>query len=400
MRLLNARTLHFKEFLDDKIPEYAILSHRWVDDEEVTFQDWQSGVPKEGAGLSKIEQCCARAIKDTLDWVWIDTCCIDKSSSAELTESINSMFRWYRQSKICYAYLADVHEVEILADGTRVETNTVNSVKNKDACSLNSSVWFKRGWTLQELLAPEEMIFFQDDWTPIGTKASLSTRLAEVTRISRAHLYRPFSASVAMKMSWASQRSTSRKEDEAYCLMGLFDVNMPLLYGEREKAFLRLQLEIIKSSTDESIFAWTSTDGKISSMLAPRLNYFSKSSDVVEHKALMRPSYWMTNKGLEFPVPSSQVRSTPAGPLQPRIHSDSSIPLTLNCRRKHESKAVVIRLGRLPNSREIWARKDCGSLAAAKSGMKEHTSLWGIYDMARISVVHPRNGHILFGEDA
>jgi hypothetical protein len=177
---------------------------------------------------------------------WIDSCCIDKTSSAELSEAINSMFRWYQNAQVCYAYLSDVPAIEDL-DHYRKDSE------------FRRSKWFTRGWTLQELLAPEIVVFYNHDWVEIGTKALMSGVIRSITNIDRGFLMgeseiKP--ACVAQKMSWASRRKTTRLEDTAYCLMGLFDVNMPLLYGEGEKAFYRLQLEIIKNSSDESIFAW------------------------------------------------------------------------------------------------------------------------------------------------
>jgi len=171
---------------------------------------------------------------------WIDTCCIDKTSSAELSEAINSMFSWYQKSQVCYAYLSDV-------------SSSAND-HYKAKSEFRRSNWFTRGWTLQELLAPKFVEFYDQNWVEIGTRAAMQKLLHEITGI------RTFddigSANVAEKMSWASRRVTTRIEDQAYCLMGLFGVNMPLLYGEGAKAFLRLQLEIWNMTNDESIFAW------------------------------------------------------------------------------------------------------------------------------------------------
>jgi hypothetical protein len=174
---------------------------------------------------------------DGWQYAWIDSCCIDKTSSAQLSESINSMYQWYKYAQVCYAYLADVRSGEKVKD------------------ELRKSNWFKRGWTLQELLAPPRVVFFGHDWVDIGTRKNLEDLISDVTGI---HNFLEFeTACVAQKMSWAVGRRATRVEDIAYCLVGLFDVNMPPLYGEGEKAFMRLQLEILKISDDESIFAWT-----------------------------------------------------------------------------------------------------------------------------------------------
>jgi hypothetical protein len=194
-------------------------------------------------GFQKIVRCCEKARSEGHEFVWIDTCCIDKSGSAELSEAINSMFRWYREAEICYAYLDDVCAFE---DPTKASS------------SFRESRWFTRGWTLQELLAPYEVVFLDRDWQEIGTKRSLSDTVSSQTNIDTQTLeYCTWQhVSIAARMSWASSRVTKRVEDMAYCLMGLFDVNMPLIYGEGSKAFYRLQLEIMKSSDDQSIFAW------------------------------------------------------------------------------------------------------------------------------------------------
>lgn len=245
MRLLNVQTLELEEFTGNNIPPYAILSHTW-DTEEVTYRDVTADrsalVHREG--LQKILGCCVKAKSDGHRFVWIDTCCIDKSCSAELSEAINSMFRWYREATICYAYLNDVPSSEN---------------PTADLSSFRRSRWFTRGWTLQELLAPYEVAFLSSDWREIGSKRSLNKIVSDITKIDERTLIGCTweHTSIASRMSWASSRNTTRVEDGAYCLMGLFDVNMPLIYGEGGKSFYRLQLEIMKSSNDPSIFAWT-----------------------------------------------------------------------------------------------------------------------------------------------
>ncbi|KAK1756311.1 heterokaryon incompatibility protein-domain-containing protein [Echria macrotheca] len=247
MRLLNSRSWRMKEFIiDDEIPPYAILSHTWGD-EEVTFRDWDR-LPRDEVksmkGWGKINYCRKQAACNGYDWVWVDTCCIDKSSSAELSEAINSMFRWYKNAEICYVYLADVEKT---ADWQEMRRR------------ISASRWFTRGWTLQELLAPTTACFYCTDWSVLGTRAELVDVISSVTRIHRKYLQgeNVHRASVAQRMSWASLRNTSRVEDIAYCLLGIFDINMPLIYGEGHKAFQRLQHMIMQSySSDHSLFAW------------------------------------------------------------------------------------------------------------------------------------------------
>ncbi|KAH6900806.1 heterokaryon incompatibility protein-domain-containing protein [Thelonectria olida] len=210
----------------NEAPPYAILSHTWGI-EEVTLKDLEAGDWKDRQdkreGHEKITGCCAAAAAEGFGYAWIDTCCIDKTSSAELSEAINSMFRWYHESAICYAYLRDVDSAQ--------DPNSPDS-------DFSKSRWFTRGWTLQELLAPTEIVFLGRDWGEIGTKNTLQGAITKITRISSAALEdRSFTNySVAQKMSWAAGRCTTRPEDEAYCLLGLFDVNMPLLYGEGQGA--------------------------------------------------------------------------------------------------------------------------------------------------------------------
>ena len=273
MYLLNTSTFQLHHFLGDKVPPYVILSHTWGDS-EVLFQDLSKpGLHyRQCKGFPKIEKCCALARSDGWDYVWIDNCCIDQKSSADLSEAINSMYRWYKNAVVCYAYLFDIS----------VSVGRTDSPRKK----LRESRWFTRGWTLQELLAPTFVIFYDRDWIDVGTKHSLQHSISDATGIDASHLFEPDPASVAAKMSWASSRETTRPEDIAYSLLGLFDVNMPLLYGEgATKAFERLQHEILRSGDDESIFAWLMPmhyNGPFyGGMLAPSPAHFSRSGNIV-----------------------------------------------------------------------------------------------------------------------
>ncbi|KAK4443663.1 heterokaryon incompatibility protein-domain-containing protein [Podospora aff. communis PSN243] len=249
MRLLNTETLQLKEFVEDSSQlRYAILSHRWGE-EEISFQDITTRNPRTRTkkGYGKIENCCAQARNSGLEWVWIDTCCIDKSSSSELSEAINSMYRWYQTAAICYAYLADV---------TYLPFDIEKTVE-----AFRESEWFSRGWTLQELVAPRNLRFFDKTWANFGTKRSFGNEIFEITGIPidvLAGFEPPQTRSVAERMSWAAWRQTTRVEDAAYCLLGIFEVNMPLLYGEGRRAFQRLQHEILKQEEDYTILAWLS----------------------------------------------------------------------------------------------------------------------------------------------
>ncbi|KAF2870379.1 heterokaryon incompatibility protein-domain-containing protein, partial [Massariosphaeria phaeospora] len=243
MRLLNTSTFEIEVFQGCAIPEYAILSHTW-EDEEVSLQDFHTDAVINKKGYRKVKGFCEKAASDGFQYCWADTCCIDKTSSAELSEAINSMFQWYKDSRICYAYLADVKE-------------PTNSTRENDE-SFRNSRWWTRGWTLQELIAPTIVEFYTANWTELGTILSLQDQIAEITGIDHGVLcgVRPFQRNVAVRMSWAARRTTTRIEDQAYCLMGLFGVNMPLLYGEGNRAFRRLQEEIMRVREDYTLFTW------------------------------------------------------------------------------------------------------------------------------------------------
>ena len=249
MRLLHTVTLQLLNFASKEIPDYAILSHTWEQDEvllEDMLQPNHEIALANKAGYKKIKDSCQRARRDGYAWIWIDTCCIDKTSSAELSEAINSMYQWYARSCVCYAYLSDVSPLRHDDDDQAIKS------------SLYESRWFKRGWTLQELIAPKYVEFYANDWSEIGTKSSLRSCLAEITSINPKVLQgcSISSCSIAERMAWAEYRETTRVEDVAYCLLGIFDINMPLLYGEGRKAFKRLQYEILQQHEDLTLLAW------------------------------------------------------------------------------------------------------------------------------------------------
>jgi hypothetical protein len=234
-----------KEYLSDDVPPYAILSHTWAT-EEVTFKDLMDDRGKDKLGYDKIRFCAKQAFQDGLQYFWVDTCCIDKSSSAELQEAINSMYRWYRNAAKCYVYLTDVSRSTAGANGTFSQRQWMPAFRN--------SRWFTRGWTLQELIAPASVEFFSQEGIKLGTKRSLEETICETTGIpSEALRGCPLpDFSVSLRFSWIQRRNTTRAEDKAYSLFGIFDVQLPLLYGEgREKAFKRLQEEIGKVSRNE-----------------------------------------------------------------------------------------------------------------------------------------------------
>jgi hypothetical protein len=303
MRLINTVTLQLEDFTLRDIPPYAILSHTWAED-EVSFQDMLTGNQnlRSKQGYAKIVETCRLAVEQSLGYAWIDTCCIDKSSSAELTESINSMFGYYARASICFAHLVD------LQPGMSEE-------------SIGACRWFTRGWTLQELIAPRVLSIYDRCWNYVGSRASLIDIISATTRIPAAALlsqaWIPSSFSIAERMSWASRRCTTRKEDMAYCLLGLFDINMSLIYGEGPRAFQRLQEEILKRDTDMTIFLWKPRPEVFNlepaiqgiSLLASSPAEFSESSGITP-LVIHFPEFSVTNKGL-LVAPDTPLRIVP-----------------------------------------------------------------------------------------
>ena len=363
MRLLHTTDLIFREFYDSQIPKYVILSHRWTGD-EVSFEEFYDIKAQDSSGerFAKIRNCCAYAREYGHAWIWIDTCCIDKKSSAELSEAINSMFNWYKNAAMCYVYLADV----LWDSGNREQSRD----------NFRKSVWFDRGWTLQELLAPSNLHFLDRTWSYIGDvwkasdlRASESQDLVEdvssrtgVSEIDLLNMHYSFHrdcVSVARKFSWLSNRETSRIEDMAYCMLGLCGVNMPLLYGEGEKAFTRLQLEIIRASDDESIFAWFS-EGELYGIgvLASSPKEFARSGQVIRKNSLRgKKPFTMTNKGLHYQVP------IPKGwTISAYVRGSHEYHLCLGCELdlpdggSDLSRGIVITLMKIGDT---WGRIDC-----------------------------------------
>lgn len=288
MWLLNTSTLKIKNFTDAEVPQYAILSHRWGQDEVVLHEVKEGILRKEECnrpGLKKARSFCSKAKADGYEFAWIDTCCIDKTSSAELSEAINSMYEWYSRAEKCYAYLADILVMDQFPD----------------------SDWFTRGFTLQELIAPSEVHFFNANWDFLGTKATLQEEVSNTTNIPIGILLGHDdleTASIAQRMSWAAKRNTTRVEDRAYSLMGIFGIYMPLIYGEGERAFTRLQEEIMKVSDDQSLFAWQHDDS-CGGLLAISPAAFESSKNIVPsnlHSSTAKPTV-VSNLGTFLELP-------------------------------------------------------------------------------------------------
>ena len=356
MRLLKASSitepegLELVSFVADFAPPYAILSHTWGRD-EVLYEDVLNRTSSQRAAYQKCYYACEQTLADGLEYLWIDTCCIDKSSSAELSEAINSMFEWYRGSAVCYAYLEDY-------------------MAEKGACGdLSDSRWFTRGWTLQELLAPTRLVFYAAGWNKVGTRDELSSDIFHFTNISIDILIgrRPVeTTSIANRMGWAAHRETTRPEDMAYCLMGMFDVHMPLLYGEgQRKAFFRLQEEIMKDSSDHTLFAWADADAHDETecgMLAPSPRCFASTEMLLPYEEWSDrvPHSW-TSKGLLIelrltPVHHAGISNMYQATLNcppPDFEEASYLAVYLKCTNKHlrrYSRVCASRLGRVRDS--------------------------------------------------
>ncbi|KAL2067538.1 hypothetical protein VTL71DRAFT_1963 [Oculimacula yallundae] len=304
MRLIDSSSYELHEFYEKQIPRYAILSHRWEEDGEVSFQDLSAG------------------------------------RGPEMREAINSMFEWYRRAEVCYAYLSDVDSSIFLKSAVEQD--------------FKRSAWFTRGWTLQELLAPQWVEFYDINWQEIGTKSSLAPLIKSITGIS--HLFNYADASIAQKMCWASLRQTTRVEDQAYCLLGIFGVHMPPLYGEGANAFHRLQLEIISQSDDESIFAWEGRSNVIAGLLASSPRQFQFSGSVVRlgfdqtNPHMKRQPYSMTNQGLRLEL---LLRQTSGKPLAYGKRSKRTFVAPLNCAWESEDAGFLSFVG-LPLCRDFY----------------------------------------------
>ncbi|KAG8816002.1 hypothetical protein FRC17_000502 [Serendipita sp. 399] len=322
------------DYLDDlkEKLQYSILSHRWGDSEVLFHQiqtppeelakSWKllsanekleklrDHLPLEiGPSLDKLARFLHASKERGCNYVWADTICINKESSSELDESIRSMYAWYRDSQICIVYLS--------------ETGL--------SSRLREDPWFTRGWTLQELLAPKRLAFYSKGWKQLtqndcikrslqqvtdGEKEDESEQLlwSYITKITEIdaedlHNFKPGLYDISKRMTWASKRKTTRLEDMAYCLIGLFDINLPIAYGEKEKAFYRLQVEILQNSDDMSLFDWQGEASMYSSMLAASPACFSASVGLRADYSLRVPDdsiCTQTSIGIRMPPPVYQ----------------------------------------------------------------------------------------------
>lgn len=394
-----------------KTLEYAILSRRWITvdgQDEIKFSDGKPSKSdprsvgfdlrnpeaKTAASARKIIDACRMAKSHGYKWLWLDTVCIKKSDSSETALAINSMFKWYQEAEVCYAYLQDVEWTGLYAARP--------DMFNQDSASGVKSRWFTRGWTLQELLAPKSMEFYDKEWRPMGTRSDLSNFLAEPAGVDKQYLNDPAAvrqACVAMKMSWMAGRNTTKVEDIAYGLLGLLDVNMQPVYGEGIRAFARLQDTILAKETfDESIFAWTLPPDRVlgcygrdwygkdchgksvlkakrewewpkhnenCGLLAPSPDCFSGDSrDIVvwNDKVVKRldGGFKRTNQGVCLALPLRETKNF--------IGLDKKeLSLPLNCWSTITRKRVVLKLQPNQTDKTIWKRVECGSLVSGNA---------------------------------
>lgn len=342
MKLINCETGQIeteRDWVDGKLPPYAILSHTWatgVGPSEVTYQDYMTGREAATRNLNwaKIDGAIevTQAGQERLNYLWIDSCCIDKTIDSELSESINSMFRWYSEAVVCYTHIADL-ECQLAASVKKGAVNHDSRLSEREKNHLRNCKWFTRGWTLQELIAPPRVEFFDKNWTGFGSRNELSDILSDITGIDQEVLQDPVNPmsrrdpgailrrmTVAKRMSWAQSRQTSKTEDIAYSLLGIFDVNMPMLYGEGAKAFIRLQKEIMVSNNDLTLFAWQvmppeqreksdASPPTIRGILAESPREFANAGDLLlSDRAKFNPDFAITNKGLKI---TTQLRKIP-----------------------------------------------------------------------------------------
>ena len=362
MHLLNVDTFKLEYFVSDP-PPYAILSHTWgSDSEEVSYRDVLNGRLDSAASRPpKIAGCCKTAKDNGYQYVWIDTCCINKSSSTELNEAITSMFKWYRDAAICYAYLSDV---------------TPEDGSDDFRSHFRSARWFQRGWTLQELLAPLNLRFYNAGWEFVGTKGDLCDLVEEITGISTEYLLgitELHHASVAQRMSWAANRTTKREEDMGYCLLGIFGVFIPMMYGEGSNAFRRLQEEIANKIPDDSILAWgidtetlaplTTANPAFRAALAPSPSFFAGSGKIVVKDSLPHASFEMNGGRLRVP-------------LQVTNSANGQIFAVLKCGPEDDSIRVTIRLGAAPGESDGYFRLHCRAGVALTDQKTSATPIW------------------------
>lgn len=344
--LINTATCQIEK--DVPVETYAILSHHWAGDDEIKFNTLRPGDLQRS---KKIRGAIEIAKAANYPYIWIDSVCMDKSNAVETSTNINSMFDYYQNAEVCITYLSDV-------DTTKTRLRKFE----KDTDARQNSVWFTRGWTLQELLASPYMWFYDKNWQFIADKEdeSVKKELQAATKIDPSFLNGDLafrSASVATRMSWMAGRTTTRTEDIAYSMLGILGISMEPQYGEGVRAFLRLQKTLLDGDKDESIFAWTWNKvglGCYSSLaetpwvpnswglLAPSPDCFAESANVIlpAKKSREEREYTWVQNGVQFKVPQKSGTDVTNWFGLPR----KEIKFALNCLvdNKTERKPTVV----------------------------------------------------------
>ena len=430
MRLINVQTLEMEEFdRFDMNPEYAILSHMWSKT-EVLFKDYQEAYkesrpidtgkgmipwkyllrPEEykvskDTGWGKIAWACREARENgnrgRADYLWVDTCCINKNIANEESEAFSLMAQWYGGAKVCYAYLQDVSKDKKEHNKTSRQ-QPGEELEPGQLGSFGWSRWFDRGWTLQELLAPSNLQFFDHNWVYLNTRENWRSKIEAATRIDQKYLsYLGYKeACIAVKMSWMANRVTTKVEDTAYALLGLFEVRIQTDYGEGSAAFTRLQETLIErqEDQDESIFAWTDPTKqllirkpasetnneklKFYGLLAPWPSCFANMSSTVansEGNRMSRIPYNIHNKGVVFHLPAfSPNHENGLHWNNLRAKKRTKYDLSLNCWivGKEDKGSITIHLVR-DNQKSKWRRVVEEDLMIAKYKRTSYDSIMG-----------------------
>lgn len=359
-RLLNTKTRAIEQFGPGTLPRHALLSHTsWIPSagravlENLDLNRNENAVAELEHTI--IDKACRQAISDGYTYIWVESLCVEKNNAAALSEALNSMFQRYQSAEICYAYLGDV------ASGENAFLPDSESAKSR---------WFEQGWSLPELIAPPNLVFFTRDWAKIGTKSIRSRELAEITGIDEDILNGTKSlnsVSVARKMSWASKRKTLNREDIAYCLMGLFDISMTIRYGEGDTAFIRLQEEIMKNSEDHSLFAWRNpvNSSTLSGLLATHPDRFVDSGHIYPYgNPVALPPFVKSHKGLRGDL--ALHKPEPCGDTTKRLlnqHGGQVYAAVLNCLGHKGEGFVAIYVKRLLSRADQYGRVECSEFA-------------------------------------
>ncbi|THV01903.1 hypothetical protein K435DRAFT_376728 [Dendrothele bispora CBS 962.96] len=350
-RLIDTRTRRLVEFAESGavIPPYAILSHRWLHGEEATFQEFMELQTKSSpislarlgclghrdtvtqerrqelkrkSGFRKIFAACQKARDDGFDFIWIDTCCLDKTNHEEIATNIKFMYSFYQNSEVCYVYLADVWK-----EGMPWEHATF--------CR---SEWFQRGWTLQELLAPRQVVFFDAAWNRIGDKHQLKDAINHLTGIPPSVLEGTTSiqsVDIQTRMSWCAGRKTTKSSDLAYCLLGILGVVMEPNHGEDvETAFERLQAKLVQSypttfealGNGENIYLMLIRQNVRARVLKTDHGHWTfLGSSSVQHEGTLRPGKTSAPSAPSDPNPSSKFLGVPTSSSTRRKSSANSV---------------------------------------------------------------------------